>query len=210
MDLYYKGIAESLETAALKHPDDIEIRRQLFGAWVRIDRYADAVRQFEEIVRIQSLVTEYHLAVIHQYCGNERIVDLQKAFSEAANGRAGNYVLWYGLGLAYHSANDLPHARQAFETGLEHNPAYAPLHYNLGAVCYQEGHVAESIQLHERALQLAPDLAEAHFALGCTLHGMRDDARAVKHLRRYVLINRFYLAKGVEYAKQLLQKIGRP
>lgn len=158
---YWKD-AESLFRHALAvTPDNWMAHNNVGTALYRQGRDEEAIRHFQECVRLQPRFASAHL-------------NLGNAFHRI--GRDDESIRAYQIGLelkpdeaeAQHSLATLligkgrpAEAIQHFQQVLRLEPDHAEAHNNLGTVLYQQGRTAEAIAHFREALRLRPDYRDA-------------------------------------------------
>ncbi len=100
---------------------------------------------------------------------------------------------WHNLGVVLGAKGDRNGAVAAFRRAAELQPADASAVYNLTILAREMGSDRASERAgYERALKVDADLTEAHLSLGTLLadpatpSGLRDEASARSHLRRFL------------------------
>lgn len=166
-----------------------------------------AIPYFVAIVHLQPEWSQYHIEAFHM-CKQHEVVDaLREAFRRLQKDGTDAFALWYSLGLAAHSMDDLDEAVPAYVNGVACNPGYAPLHYNLGLAEFALGQLDKSIERQREALRLSPDFAEAHYALGMSLLRCHERSEGIQHLETYVRLNRPHLARYVANCSNFLKTL---
>ena len=92
---------------------------------------------------------------------------------EAARAKTGQSLAYTAQGKQAAQANDLPAARNAYQSAVEYNPSNAAALDNLGNINWQSGKVPEALDAWERAAQADPTSAS----------GKEAQANAVRHYK---------------------------
>ena len=110
------------------------------------ERYTEAVRYFNEVIKLKTgdAVAHYNLAFV--YAKNRQSRDAIEHFRAAVDLRSGMDMAWYGMGLAYATLGEHREAMEAFEKAARLQPMAAPAWYQLGMACY---HVHDADRLHQ-------------------------------------------------------------
>jgi tetratricopeptide (TPR) repeat protein len=163
-----------LEQLIQKLPDVPELRASLGLNMQRMGHHADAVREFQEVVKRseRDAVALFNLALsyyeLRQF--EPAIQNLQRTLEiEPYYTRAEEL-----LGTIWSQKNDYVRARASFEHILEIAPDDFAAHFNLGVLAATRRDWDEAESQFKRVLQIDPNSAEAYNVLGSVYLGRGD------------------------------------
>lgn len=167
-----------LQQLIRKLPDIPELHASLGLNLQRMGRYAEAAREFEEVVKRseRNAVAYFNLSLSYYQMRQlePAIENLQKALAiEPYYTRAEEL-----LGTIWSQKKDFTRARESFEHILEIAPDDYAAHFNLGVLAAFERKWDEGESHLRRVLQIDPNSAEAYNALGSLYIGKEDLPRA--------------------------------
>ena len=164
----------SLETAVHQQPQDPDLRVVLAESYLRVERYAQALEQADQVLRqypkdagaaliagiaqVRLGRPEEALAPLHQFVSLRK--DGPMARSDTALEAA-----YYFLGESYVSLGRPAEAIQALEAALLISPVDADALYQLGLAYHGDGQPELAVQRFQQAVRLVPDFAEAYQAM---------------------------------------------
>ena len=163
-----------LEQLIQKLPDIPELRSSLGLNLQRLGRHAEAVREFQEVVKRseRNAIAHFNLSVSYYEMRQlePSIQSLQKALEiEPYYTRAEEL-----LGTIWSQKKDYTRARASFEHILKIAPDDYAAHFNLGVLAAIQGKWDEGESHLRRVLQIDPNSAEAYNALGSLYLGRQD------------------------------------
>jgi len=152
----------ALEQAVRASPNTISLRLQLAGAYVAARRYPDAVRQFDEVLRVDRSSRTAHL-------GRGNVLLLEGDLDAAAK--------------EFQAVVDLAQGGEFALADVELHEAW----YNLGSIALRQGKAADAIPPLNQALKIRPTDADTLHLLGSAYLETGQLDRAVESLRSAVL-----------------------
>lgn len=154
------------------------IHNNLGIAYDKIGRYAEAVEEFREALRLDPGYIEVHnnIAVACSKMGlvEEAINELKTAIRL----KPGYAEAHSNLGNIYAALGRYEEAIGELEIALRCNPGYAGVHNALGNIYAEQGRTQDALREFREAVRLSPDFALAHNNLGNIYaeQGMYEDA----------------------------------
>jgi len=185
-------------------PENAEYRAFLGGAYVEVERFADAIPHLEAAIRFggKPAGTENYLGAATMALG--RVEEAVGHFRRAAAAAPRDEVMHFNLGTALTSLNRAADAEAAFRRSLAVNPDYVDAHVNLATLLMSRGRIKEALPHFQRAAELSPDSASMHSNLGGALASTGRFTEAMTHVRRALEINPNY-APALDNLRRLQQ-----
>lgn len=142
-------------------------------------RFADAIRQYKDSLRVKRNYVEGHSSY-----GNvlRQVGRLPEAIAECRTALRldPNYARAHNnLGNALLDSGKVKEAITEYHEALRLRPQDSKIHYNLGNAWLAAGRNADAIEEYQTALRLNPDDEEAHFNLGNVLLGEHKSQGAI-------------------------------
>lgn len=165
-------------------PGDYETRNALGVAYIQVNRQADALRQFQEALRVapEYPVTHYNLALIAM--GDRRFDEAQVHYEKAIAARPDYVEARNNLGVLYEVTGRTDLAVEQYVKALESKPTHAATHTNYGRVLLSRGQLAEASAQFTAALRSRPDNGDALYQLGRVQLAQRKARDAAQSWRR--------------------------
>jgi len=185
-------------------PGNAEYRAFLGGAYVEVERFADAMPHLEAAIRLggKPAGTENYLGAATMALG--RLEEAVGHFRRAAAAAPKDEVMHFNLGTALTSLNRAGEAEAAFRRSLAVNPDYVDAHVNLATLLMSRSRIKEALPHFQRAVELSPDSASMHNNLGGALASAGRFAEAMTHVRRALEISPSY-APALDNFRRLQQ-----
>lgn len=185
-------------------PGNAEYRAFLGGAYVEVERFAEAMPHLEAALRLggKPAGTENYLGAATMALG--RVEEAVGHFRRAAAAAPKDEVMHFNLGTALTGVNRTAEAEAAFRRSLAVNPDYVDAHVNLATLLMSRGRIKEALPHFQRAVDLNPDSASMHNNLGGALASAGRFAEAMTHVRRALQINPNY-APALDNLRRLQQ-----
>lgn len=154
---FYQGLPYC-EQCITDDPENPEAR--YFGAWclAEVGQYDKAWESFKWLIDRK----------------NDKDKKVQKHAKWAAERVQAYFARHFNKGVEYLNANDLPSAKDEFESATEINPTKPEAYLNLGYVENQMGRSDQALRAFKRAIEIAPDNATAYEYYSVALGRKRD------------------------------------
>lgn len=178
---YRSEIALWSDTVA-KRPQNARARFNLGQQLLRLDRAAEAEREFRAALALQPREPRMHASLGTALLELNRPGEAANAFRAAARLDARHTAAWYNLGLALRRTGDATNALPALERALALQPDHAEALVELGNACFELERLADAVSAYERALALEADSAVARYNAGSACLELGRLADAVRHL----------------------------
>jgi len=149
--------------------NNIDVRHELAFAYMELGRAADAILEWQRVVRARPAFAEAHYSLGGALASEGRRSEAVSSFENAIEANPGYAEAHNNLGVLLQSEGRLEAAEAPYRRALELRPDYAFAHHNLGSVLLARGEVEEAIAHLEKAVALDPDYAQAHYTLGSAL-----------------------------------------
>ncbi|KAA0889858.1 tetratricopeptide repeat protein [Oryzomonas rubra] len=155
---------------------------------------ADAIKAFQQIVRIQSnaatadgsstapTLADAHISLGNAYLQNKQYTQSEKEYKTAARLNPQNPVAVYTLGQQYVTQNRLSEAEAQFKQVQKLSPKDGNVYYALGQVYNKEGKYDEAVTNLEKSLTLKTKFPSANYELGVAYNGLGRTADAKNQL----------------------------
>lgn len=154
---FYQGLPYC-EQCITENPENPEAR--YFGAWclAEVGQYEKAWESFKWLIDRK----------------NDKDKKIQKHAKWAQERVQAYFARHFNKGVEYLNANDLPSAKDEFESASQINPTKPEAYLNLGYVEGQLGRSDEALRAFKRAIEIAPDNATAYEYYSVALGKKRD------------------------------------
>lgn len=201
-----------LEQAHRLAPWDARVLNDMAVAEDQLGRDREALSHLTAALELEPElgVARNNLGIVQVHAGNADLA--RQTFEDLLERDPRFHRAHYNLGVMHAAAGRLDEAEAAFATAARLAPRDGAVRYNLGLVRRQRGgDLAGERRDYEEALALDPALGEAHLALGMLLADpttpprLRDEARAVTHLQRFLDLAAPSDGEGRLQARQWLQ-----
>jgi tetratricopeptide (TPR) repeat protein len=208
-------------------PYDLKARFNLGVVYFKLNRFDEAVKHFDETVKIFPSYEPAQKKLNMARAMRERMVvpaDTNQAYSymqsglvleregklEAAIGeyrkqlelKPDDVRIYQRLGMIYYRLRQFSEAVRHYTEVVRINPGLAEGHYNLGLALVEQGLIDKAVEHYRHALQIKPDFAEVHNNLGVALFRMGKTGEAEMHLRMALQFKPNY-----PYAKRNLEHV---
>jgi tetratricopeptide (TPR) repeat protein len=174
-------VAEAVRylTEALRlNPHSAEAHNNLGGAYQRLGKPEDALREHREALRLNPKLVDaqYNIGVVAQALG--RADDARVAYAEVLRVRPDYGPAHHNLGTILASENRLDEAARHFSEAVRLDPADWQTHYSLGLVLMRAGRLENATRELGEAARLNPAAVGAryHFAMALATSGRTDEA----------------------------------
>ena len=186
-----------LERAVSQAPGDAIARYHLAKRYYTSRRFGDALREYEEVVRLEPRSARAYLGMglSHYELGHAR--DSRQAFNLALERDPKSAWTHYMLGKLAWQNRDLELAATHTRRATELDPRSDQAWYGLAACMSKLRRTPEAISALEQAVARNPQNAAAHAALGELLISRSEPERGVTHLERALELNPRHIAAQV-------------
>src|SRR5579872_66525 len=180
VQLQYWRNSETLFRHALAVTTDNYVAYTNLGVALRSDgRVSEAVRDFEEAVRIRPLFVDARNDLGEALLVEGRAAEAIQHLEDALHAKPDFVDAHVNLGAAYDKLGRSAEAAQEFQAALKLQPDNAVAHAGLGAILADQGQTDEGVRELQVALAIDPDYAAAHFSLGLVMANSGRAADAV-------------------------------
>jgi protein O-mannosyl-transferase len=165
------------------NPADAEAHNNIGGAYQRMGRYEDALREHEEALRLNPQLVEarYNLGVCYQALN--RLDDARAQYAEAVRAQPDYAMAHYNLGTTLTAMGNMHAAAAEFREAIRLRSEFAPAHDGLGFVLLKTGQIPDAVTEFKTATRIQPDYAPAHYTLAVTLAGAGLAEEALEEFR---------------------------
>jgi tetratricopeptide (TPR) repeat protein len=224
MSQYFSGqveeAIESYEIAFAMEPGlPVEARYNLGVAYHETARYLNAVRQYEEVLKIDGshINALNNLGLVYSILGEkERAIQL---FNQVLKIDDKNIKARINLGNVFLSTKDLVEAEKIYRSAISLDASDISPRLNLGVVYYERGDFAKAKEEWEKLLKENPDNIRVLSVMGSAFLERKQYDLAIEVFRRMVKLNPdngsiantlgYLLAeqnKDLTYAQELVEK----
>ncbi|HAM52196.1 MAG TPA: hypothetical protein DCP92_16450 [Nitrospiraceae bacterium] len=144
-----------------KSPDAALLHNNLGAAYVRQNRFDEALNEFITTLKIKSDFAEAHYNLATEYLRQNRLDEAVNEYITALRINPEVAEAHYNLATAYAKQNRLDEAVNEYITALKLKPDDAEAHYNLATIYLNQNRLNEAVNEFITALKLKPDYAEA-------------------------------------------------
>lgn len=152
-------------------------------SYVQQRKYAEAMREFEEAIKLKTDYAEAYHSLGPLYYLQDKPEEAVHAVKQAIRLKPNYPEAYNTLGSIYATQNKPVEATLAFMEALRIKPDYIEALVNLGWMHYSQGKLDEAIQELKKASQLNPDHFDAHFVLALTYHQNQLHSKAVQEFK---------------------------
>jgi TonB family protein len=194
-----------LEKQVRDHPDSDEFHYELGKAYIKLERYAEAVSELKKSLAIKSdsPETHYQLGIAYFKWGHNQ--EAANAFSETVkidSEYLKNDVAYYGLGIANLRLEKYNEAIEALTESLKIEPTAADSHLAMGIALAMLSKYDKAVPSLKRAIEINNQNPDSYYWLGkCYLQlGNEQSAR-----KQYEMLKRL----DQTLAEQLFKEINK-
>lgn len=182
----FAAAADAYTEGLRRDPDNYWARHNLAGLYLRLNRRADAVREYQRVLQIKPRFGPAHLGLgeLLEAAGNK--VEAEKHFQLALTHRVRRAEELASLARFCHDRGWYQAAVTNYQDAISLNPVAAPLHLGTGQCLAALGRSAEAGRYFAEAVRLAPDSGESRFLLGVDLGRKGQSAEAAEQFREAV------------------------
>ncbi len=151
-------------------------------AYLRQDNTDQAVKTYQEAIRIYPNRPEFHRALGDIYMRQENSEDALKAYETAVKFDGEDAEARYSLGQAYLTAGETLKAKEQFSKVVQLTPTSAAGYYGLGQAARASGEMDEAVTQLTRAIRVNRNFEIAYIELGSAYADMGDFQKAQDQL----------------------------
>jgi Tfp pilus assembly protein PilF len=199
------GYEKMLEADA----NDLDVRHELAFAYVELGRAADAILEWQRVVRARPGFAEAHYNLGGALASEGRRSEALSSFEKAIEADPGYAEAHNNLGVLLQSEGRLEAAEASYRRAVELRSDYAFARHNLGSVLLARGEVEEAIAHLEKAVAIDPEYAQAHYTLGSALGRKGSLEEEVAHYRSALRAKPDY-PEALNNLGGVLSALGRP
>jgi tetratricopeptide (TPR) repeat protein len=145
--------------------------------------FDEAIRHYEEVVRLSPLDPEAHSGLAYALAGKHRLAEAVAQYQEALRLNPGDAVSHYELGNIQAKQGQLQGAIEHYKEALRLRPDFPAAQYGLGLALLSRGSYPEATAQFREVLRVNPSLAGARRKLGQALAAQRQFAEAIEQYR---------------------------
>ncbi len=164
---YEGSIREFKRTISLDPYSENSIRAYDFmaQAFLKLNRVADAIKTYQEAMKVFPQDDTLHLKLGNIYYHEERYYEAEIEYKKAVRLNPSSENL-YSLGQVYLSTERYKEAEETFQRILRSEPDNYGAHYSLGQVYAKQGLHGEAIKRFKETIKRKWDFAYAYYDLG--------------------------------------------
>jgi tetratricopeptide (TPR) repeat protein len=165
-------------------PDNAVAHRNLGDVFVMQGRSAEAIEQFQQVIKIKPDDAEAHYNLGVAFASQGRDVEAVEHYRKAIQFNPDHAEAHNNLGSLLAKQERPDEAVKQFQQAVRIKPDYIEARYNLGIALASQGRFDEAAGQFRKAIQFKPDYVAAHHNLGNMLavQGRLDEA--IGHYRR--------------------------
>jgi tetratricopeptide (TPR) repeat protein len=171
--LWRDSVVKSPNKARPRHALGVNLKKQ--------DRFAEAVFQFKEALRINPYYADVRNELAEILIGQGKYKEAAEHLNATLSINPRHSRAYNNLGSLMELQGKYTEATGNFLKAIEIEPAYAQAHYNLGVVYHRQGKLKQAQEEYMKALGADPGFAKAHNNLGVAMQQQGKLKEAVKH-----------------------------
>lgn len=145
--------------------------------------FDQAIRNYEEAVKLSPLDPDAHSGLAYALAGNHRLSEAVSQYVEALRLNPGDAISHGELGNVLAKQGRVEEAIEHYTEALRLKENYPAAQYGLGLACLSRGSYPEAVAQFRAVLRVNPSLAGAHRKLGQALAAQRQFAEAIEQYR---------------------------
>jgi Flp pilus assembly protein TadD len=149
-------------------------------AYLKLEKTADAIKVYQEAIRIYPTRDEFHLALGDIYLREEQPEEALKAFEAAVRLNPYSADNRYSLGQSYLSAGRSDAAREQFTKVVRLTPTSAAGYYGLGQTARLAGDYQDAVSQLDKAIRVNRNFEKAYVELGFAYADMEEFQKATE------------------------------
>ena len=205
---YWKNDVSVWQRAIAVTENNYDAHNCLGRAWFSQGRLDEAIREFQEVVRLNPGFAEAYNSLGHSLAARGRVDEAVACYQKALEIRPDYNVTQINLGDLLSQNGRVDEAMARYQKALEIDSNDLVAINNLGTALRQKGREDEAIVHFQKALQINPDFVEAHINLGTALRQKGSVDEAIIHFQKALQIKPD-LAEAYYYLGAALNSQGR-
>jgi len=189
---YWKDDVSVWRRAVAVTENNYDAHNRLGRAWFSQGRVDEAIREFQEVIRLNPGFAEAYYSLGHSFDTKGRVDEAMACFKKALEIRPDYIVAHDSLDSLLLQKGQVDQVIIRCQKALELEPDNETAHINLGSALFQKGRVDEAIVHYQKALQIKPDYVEAHINLGTALCQKGRVDEAIVHYQKALQIKPDY------------------
>jgi len=211
----YRATAADLEAVKSFGPQDFSFHKLLGNAYYQLGDPQKASDEFQNALRLDPKNEQvyFNLGMLYLKFHTPELARL--VFEHGLKELPASPLLWMGMGLTEHLADQTDKATAALKKAIELDPAFADAYIVLGDVLESDNKLEDALPVFQAAIQKQPDLYIGYFYYGKILLKMNDSrldeaiaalGKATR-LRPEFAEGHFELGRALERADQTAEAI---
>jgi tetratricopeptide (TPR) repeat protein len=185
---YWKNDISVWQRAVAVTGNNYDAHNMLGRAFAVRGRMDEAIREFQEVVRLNPSFAEAHNSLGRAFAAMGRMNEAIACYQKALETQPDCFVAQIDLSNLLHQMGRLDEAIIQYQKALQIKPDYMEAQNDLGITLLKKGSVDEAIVHYQKALQIKPDYAEAHNNLGFALYSKERFDEAIVHFQQALQI----------------------
>ena len=211
----YQVAAAELESVKNLGKQDFAFHRLLGNAYYELGDPQKASDEFQDALRLDPKNEQvyFNLGMLYLKFRTPELASL--VFEHGLKELPDSPLLWMGVGLTQHLADQTDKAAIALKKAVELDPAFTDAYIVLGDVLESDNKLEDALPVFQRAIQKQPDLYIGYFYYGKILLKMNDGRmeQAIEALRKSTQLRpefaegHFELGRALEHAGHIADAI---
>ena len=211
----YQAVVAALEAVKSFGPQDATFHRLLGSSYYELGNPQKASNEFQDALRLDPKNEQvyFNLGMLYLKFHTPELASL--VFEHGLKELPDSPLLWMGMGLTEHLADQTGKAAAALKKAVALDPAFTDAYIVLGDVLESDNKLEEALPVFETAIQKQPGLYIGYFYYGKIIEKMNDgrQEQAIEALRKAVQLRpefaegHYELARALEHAGRTAQAI---
>ena len=211
----YQGAVAKLEAVRSLGSQDFTYYNLLGTAYYELGNAREASDEFQNALRLDPKNEQvyFNLGMLYLKFRTPELANL--VFEHGLKEVPGSPLLWMGMGLTQHLAEQTEKAAVALKKAIELDPAFTDAYIVLGDVLESDNKLEDALPVFEAAIRKQPDSYIGYFYCGKILLKMNDGRleQAIEQLRKTVQLapdfaeGRYELGRALEHAGKTREAI---
>jgi predicted Zn-dependent protease len=211
----YQAVAAALEAVKSFGPQDATFHRLLGSSYYELGNPQKASNEFQDALRLDPKNEQvyFNLGMLYLKFHTPELASL--VFEHGLKELPDSPLLWMGMGLTEHLADQTGKAAAALKKAVALDPAFTDAYIVLGDVLESDNKLEEALPVFQTAIQKQPGLYIGYFYYGKIIEKMNDgrQEQAIEALRKAVQLRpefaegHYELARALEHAGRTAEAI---